>query len=88
MADPLKPTRRRLNIMSALATGWLPWGVEWKPWLVQSGNRFTLCCGHVLSKRETDAFVGAGLLEQTLDTPNRLTITPAGRTWLGRNWKY
>ena len=30
VAARMKPTRRRLNIMSALATGWLPWGVDWR----------------------------------------------------------
>lgn len=25
------PSGRRLTIMSALATGWLPWGVQWTP---------------------------------------------------------
>ena len=29
--EKIKPTKKLLTIMSALATGWLPWGVEWKP---------------------------------------------------------
>jgi hypothetical protein len=29
IAGRVKPNKMRLNIMSALATGWLPWGVQW-----------------------------------------------------------
>lgn len=87
MADPLKPTRVKLSIMSALATGWLPWGVNWQRNLAYDGKTAGLCCGHVLSRAETAAFLAAGLLRPEEADPQRLEITDAGRQWLGRNWR-
>jgi hypothetical protein len=86
MVDHLKPTRVKLSIMSALATGWLPWGVNWQRNLGYDGKTASLCCGHTLSRNETAAFLAAGLLRPEADDPNRLEITDAGRQWLGRNW--
>ncbi len=51
MADPLKPTRVKLSIMSALATGWLPWGVN-----NYDGKTAGLCCGHVLNGKRPRRF--------------------------------
>jgi hypothetical protein len=87
MADPLKPTRVNLSIMSALATGWLPWGVNWQRNLAFDGKTASLCCGHTLSRKETAAFLEAGLLRAEAGKPTRLEITDAGRQWLGRNWR-
>ncbi|KAB0269051.1 hypothetical protein [Microvirga brassicacearum] len=88
MSD-LQPTRRRLTILSALATGWLPWGVEWKPYLSLCGNEYILCCGHVMGRSEAQVFVDQGLLEA--GDPDRfgrptLVITERGKGWLGSNW--
>lgn len=82
-------TRMRLDIMSTLATGWLPWGVEWSPYITRCGNEWTLCCGHTLKFRDVSHFVTCGLLEECFDEANRqaLRITPAGREWLIANWR-
>jgi hypothetical protein len=90
----IKCTRRRLNIMSALATGWLPWGVKWKAELVLSPGsrrkaaRYILCCGHSLRRQEAQLFVSAGLLDAGVREGGILTlvITGAGRVWLEANW--
>ncbi len=94
-----KPNKRRLTIMSALATGWLPWGVEWHPSLPLTCDysdkdfrpiryEFPLCCGHVLKPREAQEFVDAGLLVEgkTQHGDEGLVITDAGRVWLERHW--
>ncbi len=91
----LRPSRRRLDIMSALATGCLPWGVadffepKEHPSLSLCGRRYVLCCGHVLERKEAQAFVDAGLLWS--GPPDRfgrptLVITAAGGQWLAANW--
>ncbi|MDH2313121.1 hypothetical protein [Methylobacterium brachiatum] len=92
-------SRRRLDIMSMLATGHLPWGVDWHPWLTRSGNEWIMCCGHVLKFAEAQAFVTAGLLTPAGSgarihnthliadaKPGDLVITAAGRVWLQQNW--
>jgi hypothetical protein len=93
-----KPSKRRLTIMSALATGWLPWGIEWHPSLPLANDygkdmrpiryEFPLCCGHVMKPAEAQQFVDAGLL--TLGTSRHgedaLVITETGKAWLAQNW--
>lgn len=87
-AKPVKRSKRRVAIMSALATGWLPWGIEWHPALVQYRREFILCCGHVMGVKEAQSFVDCGLL--TIGTDQHggdgLVITESGRIWLQRNW--
>lgn len=87
MADHLKPNRKKLTIMSALATGWLPWGVAWPYGVSRSGQGYALCCGHKLSAAAAAAFIAAGLLKAQADEPRKLEITDAGREWLARNWR-
>ena len=74
----VKRTRRRLDIMSMLATGWLPWGTRWDhngdaPCLPLSPRsrrdfrpalraEYIMCCGHVMKPAEAQQFVDAGLL--------------------------
>lgn len=81
-------SKRRIAIMSALATGWLPWGVEWHPALVHVGREFILCCGHVMGLKEAQLFVSNGLLTIGKDRhgSDGLVITDAGRAWLEWNW--
>lgn len=92
------PTKRRIAIMSALATGWLPWGVQWDAylplvWSLSDKGRptkpeFILCCGHVMRPKEAQLFVDNGLLKLGEPQGGRdtLVITPAGRTWLQFAW--
>lgn len=90
IAARLKPTRRRLTIMSTLATGWLPWGRQWEPHLVLLGREYFLCCGLTCGAKEAQAFVDAGLLRAgSVDRFERptLVITPAGLSWLQSNWR-
>lgn len=93
LAEEVRPTKRRKNIMSMLATGWLPWGIDWRhngvAGLPLCGDAYVMCCGHELKKKEAQAFVDAGLLEAgPLDRMGRptLVITPAGRDWLSWVW--
>jgi hypothetical protein len=92
VARRIKPTRRRLNIMSTLATGWMPWGVKDEP---DSGkmplctNEYIICCGCTMKPKEAAEFVEKGLLQP--GEPDRfgrptLVITEAGRSWLGWHW--
>lgn len=98
----VKATKKRKNIMSMLATGWLPWGVDWRekgrtygvlPLCAgdppKASGRYIMCCGHSMSWREAQDFVDAGLLmDGGKDTHGRpvLVITEAGRAWLAANW--
>jgi hypothetical protein len=94
----MSPSRRRLDIMSALTTGWLPWGVDWRDHrggepvsLPLCKREYILCCGHVLRTKEAQAFVDAGLLmdggfEEGERGRPTLVITDAGKHWLTRNW--
>lgn len=88
--DPktVKATKRRLTIMSTLATGWLPWGVEWGAALPRYENHFPLCCGHSMKRAEAQLFASAGLLEPGVDRHGgeALVITEQGKAWLGQNW--
>ena len=87
MADHLKPNRKKLTIMSALATGWLPWGVQWPHGVSRHGQGYALCCGHTLSPAAAAAFIAAGLIISKPSEPRKLEITDAGRQWLARNWR-
>ncbi|BAQ50371.1 hypothetical protein [Methylobacterium aquaticum] len=80
-------SRKLLVILSTLANGALPWGVEWERFIPRHGDEWILCCGHVLGFKEAQAIVSAGLLTLCASGPSgSLTITPAGREWLVRNW--
>jgi hypothetical protein len=87
-------SKRRKNIMSMLATGWLPWGIEWSdrdpvPCLPLVGRQYVMCCRHALKAMEAQDFVDAGLLESgPLDWAGRptLVITDLGKAWLQRVW--
>lgn len=73
--------------MSTLATGWLPWGVEWSKEITMHGREYILSCSHVLGAKEAQAFVDAGLLMASADSVKPgLVITDAGREWLKLNW--
>ncbi len=99
-ASEPSPTKNTLTIMSTLATGHLPWGIEWHPslplsWDYSKGHpvrackyEFSLCCGHVLRPREAQQFVSAGLLAagKTQHGEDGLVITDAGKGWLEKNW--
>jgi hypothetical protein len=95
----VKRSKRRVSIMSALATGWLPWGVEWHPSLTLCWDysdktlkpispEFILCCGHVMRVPEAQTFVDHGLLTIGKDQHGKdgLVITDAGRAWLQGNY--
>lgn len=88
IAARIKPTRKRLHILSALATGWLPWGVKWPYGLSRHGSRWILCCGHTLSFAQAQALVAAGLLIECKNfrDENALAITKAGKIWLQSHW--
>lgn len=98
-AAKIRRSKRRIAIMSALATGWLPWGVEWHPSLTLAWDysaktlkpiqpEFILCCGHAMTVREAQLFVTHGLLTigKTRHGNDGLVITDAGRAWLQFNW--
>lgn len=86
--------------MSALATGWLPWGVQWNPSLTLAHDvsdkypfngvrpHFVLCCAHKMAPKEAQQFVSAGLLTAGVDLHGgeALVITEAGKTWLAQHW--
>lgn len=92
----VKPTRRRLDIMSALVTGSLPWGVKnffvtrSVPSLPLCGREYILCCGHVLTEKLAQEFVNAGLLTEgprdKFDRPT-LMATRTGEVWLSAGWR-
>jgi hypothetical protein len=90
----IRRSKRRLAIMSMLATGWLPWGTRWTwngevPSLPLCGKRYVMCCGHALGSHEAGQFLEAGLLAPgEPDSMGRATlvITEAGRLWLRANW--
>jgi len=92
----LRPTRKVLDMLSMLATGWLPWGVAWNHFARDGGSmpldgaQFIMCCGHTLSKRRGYELVEAGLcaIAQKPDHLGRpcLIITDLGRNWLAWNW--
>lgn len=96
MTAKIEATPKLLTIMSALATGWLPWGIKNEPQLSLCGptsedeqEEFILCCGHTLSVEEFDELAKAGLLSYgELDKFGRNTavITEDGRAWLEQNW--
>ncbi|WP_395175066.1 hypothetical protein [Roseibium alexandrii] len=82
----IKPTGRLRTIFSALATGWLPWGIEWKPTMSLHKEGFILCCDHTLSPAYAGKLAAAGLLELTTDDHTAVKITEQGRKWLAENW--
>lgn len=94
----VRRSKRRITMMSALATGWLPWGVEWTGDLPlcfdysDAGRpihpRFILCCGHSMKPKEAQLFVDHGLLTAGPDRAGAetLVITDAGKAWLSANW--
>lgn len=95
MSDcPVKRSKRRIAMMSMLATGHLPWGPDWTDpdgfaCLPLCGGRYIMCCGHVMQRREAQLFVDHGLLvagPSGLDGRPTLVITEAGRAWLAHNW--
>ena len=90
----VKRSKRRIAIMSMLATGWLPWGIKCAeegeaPNLPLCGNEYIMSCGHVMEPKEAQAFVDSGLLmageRDRLGRPT-LVITQAGHSWLSQNW--
>lgn len=89
-----RPSARRRNILSYLATGWLPWGVPWtrlpdgRGCLIWSGWDYPVCCGHVVKPREAQDMVCAGLVEAgpAIEQRPTLVITKAGREWLTAVW--
>ena len=90
----VKRSKRRIAIMSMLATGWLPWGIRWReedeiPSISFCDNEYIMCCGHAMKPKEAQVFVDSGLLMAGVpDKFGRATIiiTDAGRTWLSQNW--
>jgi hypothetical protein len=95
IAQRLGKSKRRIAIMSALATGWVPWGVDMRQRgrvyadLPLCRREYVLCCGHVFGRKEAQLFVDTGLLmpgpPDLFDRP-ALIITDAGRVWLQMNW--
>jgi hypothetical protein len=100
---PDLPRRSRvvLDMLSMLATGWLPWGIHWTrpgavPHLLMMGKgsraRFVMCCGHALSRKQADALLAAGIVsfvpagQAAYQSEAHLVITEIGRTWLSYNW--
>ena len=100
--DLPRRTRVVLDILSMLATGWLPWGISWPkpgdvPHLPMIGKgvrtQFVMCCGgYSLSRKQADALLAAGIValvppgQATYQTGAHLVITETGRTWLSCNW--
>lgn len=92
--EPIKPTRKLMNILYACANGRLPWGVEWHSYLplcedIEDGARYILCCNHTLRyPGESSKVIGAGLMlpgkPDKFGRPT-LTITKAGREYLSRH---
>ncbi|MGO1079933.1 hypothetical protein [Inquilinus sp. CA228] len=89
-APTIRYSRRRVAIMSMLATGWLPWGVRWDEQdgfanLPLCGNEYIMCCGHAMGRKEAQRFVDAGLLQAGPNDHHKrptLIITEAGRRWV------
>ncbi len=82
-------SRRRLDMLSTLATGFLPWGTPWEPFLSLCGGEYILSCGLVMKRAEARLFIEKGLLAPGApDNFDRqtLVITEAGRLWLKMNW--
>lgn len=97
IAERIHPSRRRVNIMAALVTGWLPWGVDWREpgtdraVLSLCGRDYILCCGHVLKPGEARKFVAAGFLKDGgTDRHGQVALvcTDAGRVWFGVHWRF
>jgi hypothetical protein len=81
-------------MMSMLATGWLPWGIDWRkdegpPRLSLCDDEYIMCCGHTWKKKQAQVYVDEGLVARgPTDRFGRecLVITDAGHTWLQQNW--
>lgn len=90
----IRHTRRRVAMMTMLATGWLPWGIEWKPPLAAKprmpkvDGRFVMSCGYRIGGPEAKRMVAAGLVlvEKTEDGRDALVLGPNGQSWLQEYW--
>ena len=93
----IKPTTKILTIFSAMATGYLPWGVKLRETdLTRSGrtrmfeygdkppHSWPLCCGFVFTDEEVEILLQAGLLTQI--GKDKMRLTAQGKQWLADNW--
>ncbi|KAF0135480.1 MAG: hypothetical protein FD152_1321 [Xanthobacteraceae bacterium] len=90
----IRHTRRRVAMMTMLATGWLPWGIEWKPPLAakprmpKSNGRYVMSCGYSIGRAEAQRMIAAGLVVIEKDEGGRdaLVLGPNGQQWLKEYW--
>lgn len=94
---PIKPTKRLVNLMVTLATGFLPWGIDWRHKMddgslqcgIQrhSGRDFILCCGHTFKPATIMALVRRGFLTRgkKRDGTAELIATERGKRWAWRH---
>lgn len=89
------PRQTELNILSYLASGFLPWGLDMRRWgaadISKHGRKWIMCCGHTLTLKRAQVFVDAGLLmpgppDARKDGKPTLVITPAGKEYLQLWW--
>lgn len=85
------PDWNRLVVLSALATGFLPWGeiafpTQLAPCIQQRGGRYPVSSCFSFTIETVQIFVDAGLLAPAEWSPDALVITEAGRLWLMENW--
>ncbi|MGY0793111.1 hypothetical protein ACW7BJ_27410 [Azospirillum argentinense] len=81
----------RLIVMSALATGYLPWGEkafpnQKTPCLSLKSGRYPVAACYAFTIETAQTFVDAGLLGPAEGSGEALVITETGRMWLLENW--
>lgn len=96
----IRPNKRRFTIAFFVQSGWLPWGTDLrhgrtdepclKHWPDKSGRNWPVCCGHVLTDKEVEAWVADGLLVETQpseDGRRRMVAGPNLERWLSDAWE-
>jgi len=90
----IRHTRRRVAMVTMLATGWLPWGIEWgnpdhpKPRMPKVDGRFIMSCGYTMGASEARRMAAAGVvsIEQMSTGREALVLGPNGQQWLQEYW--
>ncbi len=94
---PIKPTQLIVNLMVTMATGFLPWGVDWRHKVddgslqvgidFHKGHGWILCCEHVYRTPTMMTLVRRGLLTRGVPREGvlQLVATERGRRWAWRH---